>query len=198
MDSSNRRSARILRFRRIRRVTTIAAKRIGFDATADLHQPRVNASVVTALLLERGASTRAPLKPGFSRRGARSRRAVFRACFADAGKLFRGCSTRAEPGRDVGLASTFCPELASTRGDVRRWRRNRSRLRAHEAELHAEGVSHMFRFRSVARGEADEKWGVLRHDCRLSARRATWNVIATDLAPLEAALPRMLAQIGEE
>ena len=30
-------------------------------------------------------------------------------------------------------------------------------LRAHEAELRAEGVSHVYLFGSVARGEADEK-----------------------------------------
>ncbi len=30
-------------------------------------------------------------------------------------------------------------------------------LRAHEAELRAEGVSHVFLFGSVARGEADDK-----------------------------------------
>jgi hypothetical protein len=31
------------------------------------------------------------------------------------------------------------------------------KLRAHEAELRAEGLSHVFLFGSVARGEADEK-----------------------------------------
>lgn len=31
------------------------------------------------------------------------------------------------------------------------------KLRAHEAELRAEGVTHVFLFGSVARGEADEK-----------------------------------------
>ena len=31
------------------------------------------------------------------------------------------------------------------------------KLRAHEAELRAQGVSHVFLFGSVARGEADEK-----------------------------------------
>jgi uncharacterized protein len=31
------------------------------------------------------------------------------------------------------------------------------RLRAHEAELRAEGISHVYLFGSVARGEADEK-----------------------------------------
>lgn len=32
-----------------------------------------------------------------------------------------------------------------------------STLRAHEAELRAEGISHVYLFGSVARGEADEK-----------------------------------------
>lgn len=38
-------------------------------------------------------------------------------------------------------------------------------LRAHEAELRAEGISHVYLFGSVARGEADEKSDVdLFHD----------------------------------
>jgi uncharacterized protein with HEPN domain len=38
---------------------------------------------------------------------------------------------------------------------------------------------------------------VLRHDYRDVAPRAIWNVIQNDLAPLEAALRRILAEIGE-
>jgi uncharacterized protein with HEPN domain len=39
---------------------------------------------------------------------------------------------------------------------------------------------------------------VLRHNYRDVAPRAIWNVIQNELAPLEAALRRMLARIGEE
>ena len=39
---------------------------------------------------------------------------------------------------------------------------------------------------------------VLRHDYRDVAPRAIWNILMTDLGPLEAALRKMLIRIGED
>jgi hypothetical protein len=56
----------------------------------------------------------------------------------------------------------------------------------------------MFLFGSVARGDPDENRAFFGMLAVLLLLERSRNVIVTDLAPLEAALPRMLAQIGEE